>query len=92
MIGARKNTRNSPYQHLLQAQYALALPLSRLIGRPGTERYPSPDITSKKRGNHKNAKRKKNVIIVINEIKYKQKNDNELEKGNRERRVRTTDP
>ena len=34
-------------------------PLSKLIGRPGTERYLSPDTTSKKRESHKMLKEKK---------------------------------
>ena len=34
--------------------------------RPGTEMYSSPVTTSKKRGNHKNAKRKKIIVTIIN--------------------------
>ena len=33
---------SNPHPHLLKAQSALALVLSRLVGRPGTESYPAP--------------------------------------------------
>ena len=42
MIGDRKKISELPHPHLLQAQYALALPLSKLTGRPGTEWYHRP--------------------------------------------------
>ena len=39
MIGDRKNISELPPPAPTAAQYALALPLSKLTGRPGTERY-----------------------------------------------------
>ena len=42
MIGKRKKSPNNPHPHLLQAQNVLVLLLSKLVGRPGTERYPTP--------------------------------------------------
>ena len=36
-----KNVQTYPHPHLLQAQQALALLLSKLVGRPGTGRLPS---------------------------------------------------
>ena len=40
-IDERKKCSNNPHPHLQQAQYALALLLSKLVGRPGTGSLPS---------------------------------------------------
>ena len=41
MIDERKNVQTTPHPHLLEAQLALALHLSKLVGRPGTASLPS---------------------------------------------------
>ena len=42
----RKKCPNNPYPHLLLAQQALALQLSKLVGRCGTESLPSTFVPS----------------------------------------------
>ena len=43
MIGERKIYPNNPHPHLLQTQKALALPLFKLVERPGIKIFPSPN-------------------------------------------------
>ena len=45
MIDERKKCPNNPHPHLLQEQWALALLLSKLVGRQGTGSLPSTIAT-----------------------------------------------
>ena len=59
MMDERKNVHTIPNPHLLQAQKALALLLSKLEGRPGTEEFTQHHCTTRYK------KRKANLLTVI---------------------------
>ena len=80
MVCARKKYPNSPHQHLLQAQYSLALQLFKLDD-PVLKDTHSPTPLARRGEIIKMPKEKKITVIIVNELnKIETKNNNDIEK------------